>query len=157
MKLKQGINKEYLYNTKIKVTPEQSEILQKALFELGFIWGRYDKTVSFTVHNFLFIEGYKDKAGKLLTMELDAAFTKEMIRVLSVNKTSWGGKYKEGNHYKPMNPKELLASAERHLLEVKESFQNNNITDIQDDDNCSHLAKIAVNCMMTWIQLKNNK
>lgn len=102
-------------------------------------------------------DGYKDKHKKLMTHELDAEFIKSMAEVLSINKVEWGGKYERGNHYKNINPVEILESMERHLLEVKKHFQQVKIENLKDSDNCSHIVKIAVNAMMLHIQLNKIK
>ena len=46
---------------------------------------------------------------------------------------------------------QMLESMERHLLAVKEHLQYG--TSIIDDDGCNHLAKVATNADMLFIQL----
>ena len=93
------------------------------------------------------IEGTKESEGKLLTTELDSRFSKEMAKVMTINKT----KYPRGNKYKKLDPIELFEAMERHLLAVKEHFQYN--TSLIDDDGCNHIAKIATNADMLFVQL----
>ena len=45
-------------------------------------------------------EGIKESEGKLMTMELDSRFTKEMAKVMTINKA----KYPRGNKYKDIDP-----------------------------------------------------
>lgn len=99
-------------------------------------------------------QGYKDSTNKIMTYELDSIFIQNMAKVMSMNKKDWGGKYDRLNHYKDINPIELIESIERHLLTLKEHWQNNKIEDLIDDDNCSHLTKIATNAQMLAIQLR---
>ena len=47
-------------NFKIKVTPEQSEVLQKLLFIAGYTWGGGDKKVCLTDQEFLFFSDWSD-------------------------------------------------------------------------------------------------
>ena len=91
--------------------------------------------------------GSKESEGKLLTTELDSRFTKEMVKVMTINKA----KYPRGNKYKKLDPIELFEAMERHLLAVKEHFQYN--TSLIDDDGCNHIAKIATNADMLFVQL----
>ncbi len=91
--------------------------------------------------------GSKESEGKLLTTELDSRFTKEMAKVMTINKV----KYPRGNKYKKLDPIELFEAMERHLLAVKEHFQYN--TSLIDDDGCNHIAKIATNADMLFVQL----
>lgn len=91
--------------------------------------------------------GTKESEGKLMTTELDSRFTKEMAKVMTINKA----KYPRGNKYKELNPIELFEAMERHLLAVKEHFQYN--TSLIDDDGCNHIAKIATNADMLFVQL----
>ena len=92
-------------------------------------------------------EGIKESKGKLMTTELDSRFTKEKLKVMTVNKS----KYPRGNKYKKIDPVELFESMERHLLAVKEHLQYG--TSLIDDDGCNHLAKVATNADMLFIQL----
>lgn len=92
-------------------------------------------------------EGIKESEGKLMTTELDSRFTKEMLKVMTVNKS----KYPRGNKYKKIDSIELFESMERHLLAVKEHLQYG--TSLTDDDGCNHLAKVATNADMLFIQL----
>ena len=92
-------------------------------------------------------EGTKESEGKLMTTELDSRFTKEMAKVMTINKA----KYPRGNKYKKLDPIELFEAMERHLLAVKEHFQYN--TSLIDDDGCNHIAKIATNADMLFVQL----
>ena len=92
-------------------------------------------------------EGIKESEGKLMTMELDSRFTKEMAKVMTINKS----KYPRGNKYKDISVTLLFESMERHLLAVKEHLQYG--TSIIDDDGCNHLAKIATNADMLFVQL----
>jgi len=92
-------------------------------------------------------EGIKESEGKLMTTELDSRFTKEMLKVMTVNKS----KYPRGNKYKDIDPIELFESMERHLLAVKEHLQYG--TSLIDDDGCNHLAKVATNADMLFVQL----
>ena len=92
-------------------------------------------------------EGIKESKGKLMTTELDSRFTKEMLKVMTVNKS----KHPRGNKYKKIDPVELFESMERHLLAVKEHLQYG--TSLIDDDGCNHLAKVATNADMLFIQL----
>ena len=55
------------------------------------------------------------------------------------------------NKYKKLDPIELFEAMERHLLAVKEYFQYN--TSLIDDDGCNHIAKIATNADMLFVQL----
>ena len=96
-------------------------------------------------------EGIKESEGKLMTMELDSRFTKEMAKVMTINKI----KYERGNKYKDIDPILLFESMERHLLAVKEHLQYG--TSIIDDDGCNHLAKVATNADMLFIQLNKEK
>lgn len=95
-------------------------------------------------------EGIKESEGKLMTMELDSRFTKEMAKVMTINKS----KYSRGNKYKKLDPIELFEAMERHLLAVKEHFQYG--TSLIDDDGCNHIAKIATNADMLFVQLNIN-
>jgi len=92
-------------------------------------------------------EGIKESEGKLMTMELDSRFTKEMAKVMTINKA----KYPRGNKYKDISVTLLFESMERHLLAVKEHLQYG--TSIIDDDGCNHLAKVATNADMLFVQL----
>ena len=92
-------------------------------------------------------EGIKESEGKLMTMELDSRFTKEMAKVMTINKS----KYLRGNKYKDIDAILLFESMERHLLAVKEHLQYG--TSIIDDDGCNHIAKIATNADMLFVQL----
>ena len=47
--------------------------------------------------------GTKESEGKLMTTELDSRFTKEMAKVMTINKA----KYPRGNKYKKLDPIEL--------------------------------------------------
>ena len=67
------------------------------------------------------MEGIKESKDKLLTTELDSRFTKEMAKVMTINKA----KYPRWNKYKKLDPIELFEAMERHLLAVKEHFQYN--------------------------------
>jgi len=102
-------------------------------------------------------KGLKESTNKLLTLEVDAKFIQEMIQVMTDNKS----KYPRFNHYKPLNPIDLLEALERHYLELKSHIQSQianqeSLTDLVDPtDGNSHLVKIATNAMMTWIQLQN--
>jgi hypothetical protein len=58
MILKQGIDKKYFENTKIKVTPKESRILQEELFKLGICWTKTGNVVENAIYPYLFI--YKD-------------------------------------------------------------------------------------------------
>jgi len=91
--------------------------------------------------------GVKESEGKLMTTELDSRFTKEMAKVMTINKS----KYPRGNKYKELDPIELFEAMERHLLAVKEHLQYG--TSLVDDDNCNHIAKIATNADMLFVQL----
>jgi len=91
--------------------------------------------------------GVKESEGKLMTTELDSRFTKEMAKVMTINKS----KYPRGNKYKELDPIELFEAMERHLLAVKEHLQYG--TSLIDDDNCNHIAKIATNADMLFVQL----
>lgn len=97
-------------------------------------------------------QGYKETEGKLLVYELDSRFIQDMAKVMTENKT----KYPRGNQYNPIDKIKLFEAMERHLLKVKEHYQYG--TNIIDDDGCSHLTKIATNCMMLFIQenIKSN-
>ncbi len=92
-------------------------------------------------------EGIKESDNKLMTTEVDDRFYKEMCKVMTVNKS----KYPRGNKYKYINPIELLEAMERHLMAVKEHFQYG--TSLIDDDDCNHLAKIATNADMLYVQI----
>jgi len=92
-------------------------------------------------------KGIKESEGKLMTTELDSRFTKEMTKVMTINKA----KYPRGNKYKELDPIELFEAMERHLLAVKEHLQYG--TSLIDDDNCNHIAKIATNADMLFVQL----
>ena len=91
--------------------------------------------------------GTKESEGKLMTTELDSRFTKEMAKVMTINKS----KYPRGNKYKDISVTLLFESMQRHLLAVKEHLQYG--TSIIDDDGCNHLAKVATNADMLFIQL----
>lgn len=91
--------------------------------------------------------GTKESEGKLMTSELDSRFTKEMAKVMTLNKF----KYPRGNKYKKQDPIEIFEAMERHLLAVKEHLQYG--TSLIDDDGCNHIAKIGTNADILFIQL----
>lgn len=95
-------------------------------------------------------EGMKDSLNKLMTLETDSRFQKEMMKVMTVNKN----KYPRGNKYEKIDIFLLFEAMERHLLAVKEHLQYG--TSIIDDDGCNHLAKVATNADMLFVQLNLN-
>lgn len=96
----------------------------------------------------------KDDKGKILTMEIDAEFIKDLAHVMSINKTEWGGKY-ERNTWKDtaQNPVKIFEAMERHLLDVKSAMQNNK-SFIDSTDGASHILKIVTNAMILHTLLK---
>lgn len=100
-------------------------------------------------------QGLKESSNKLLTLEVDAEFVKQMMKVMTDNKS----KYPRFNHYKSIEALSLFEAMERHLLDLKAHIQlkiknNEPVTDyIDETDGNSHLVKIATNAMMLFIQL----
>ena len=94
-------------------------------------------------------EGIKDSLNKLMTLEIDSRFQKEMMKVMTVNKN----KYPRGNKYEKIDIVLLFEAMERHLLAVKESIQYGTSI-IDEEDGCNHLAKIATNADMLFVQLE---
>jgi len=94
-------------------------------------------------------EGMKDSLNKLMTLETDSRFQKEMMKVMTVNKN----KYPRGNKYEKIDIFLLFEAMERHLLAVKEFIQYGTSI-IDKEDGCNHLAKIATNADMLFVQLE---
>lgn len=90
-------------------------------------------------------QGVKESENKLMVEELYWPFIEEMARVMTFYKT----KYPPKNHLKPMNKEKLLAAAQRHMIELWKGNET-------DTDRTSHIAKVATNCMMYYIQTKNS-
>ena len=90
--------------------------------------------------------GVKDLDGKL-NYELDWDFVQGMAEKMSVNK----GKYEPYNWQKPIDVKVLKQSLLRHVIDVLKG----NYSD--DERDFGHFESIALNAMMIYYQLKNNK
>jgi len=88
-------------------------------------------------------QGIKENEGKLMVEELYWPFIEEMAKVMTVNKQ----KYPPKNHLKKMDKEQLLAAAQRHMLEIWKGEE-------QDVDGTSHITKVATNMMMYYIQTK---
>ena len=101
-------------------------------------------------------EDIKQSKGKLLAYEWDADFQLECLKVMSVNKKSWGGKYEEWSYKLNQDPIKIIAALERHLLAVKSALQNGK-TLIDETDGCSHICKIASNSMILYTAINGDK
>lgn len=102
--------------------------------------------------------GEKDNLNKPIVTEVDADWILEIAKAMSVNKKENGGKYDRGNHYKDIDPIDLLNSVGRHYLELVSHYQRTgNLDAIDKESNIPHLYLIGCNTMMIHIQIKKNE
>lgn len=96
--------------------------------------------------------GLKETEGKIMMNEIWWDFIKEQAKAMTISKQS--GKYPPQNWRNPIDPHELLASLERHSMEVKIALQENKPELLVDPtDGVDHLVKLALNASMLQYQL----